>query len=295
MFETYAKWKRVHPRRTEDSIRSDDGSRVGKRLYTPQSKAYPASVAIVDYSESIDLEDAAHFVDLMRRRGVAARFADVRDLRIAEDESGARRLCDAVGPIDCVWRRAVTGELWDKPCDGRSALIEAAQEGLACIVGGFRTWPCATKTVFAFLWSRAGQSLLSPEEQSFVREHVPYTEILDESTQLSRFAEKDRWIVKPCGGYNAVGVVAGLDVAEREWPQVLARAAAAGAIVQEYAQQYQTPCLRGTLVNGPHRGEAPKGLVDDLGFAPASNMKACTCTRPFCGRVHTRRFCQHHR
>ena len=139
----------------------------------------------MDYSESIDLEDAAHFVDLMRQRGVVARFADVRDLRIVEEEGGARRLCDAAGPIDCVWRRAVTGELWDKPCDGRSALIEAAQEGLACIVGGFRTWPCATKTVFAFLWSQAGQSLLSPEEQSFVREHVPYTEILDESTQLS--------------------------------------------------------------------------------------------------------------
>lgn len=66
----------------------------------------------------------------MRQRGVVARFADVRDLRIGEDESGARRLCDAAGPIDCVWRRAVTGELWDKPCDGRSALIEAAQKDL---------------------------------------------------------------------------------------------------------------------------------------------------------------------
>ena len=42
------------------------------------------------------------------------------------------------------WRRAVTGELWDKPCDGRSALIEAAQEGLACIVGGvLERGPCA--------------------------------------------------------------------------------------------------------------------------------------------------------
>ena len=288
LFETYAEWKLAHPRRTEDSARSDDGARVDEGLYAPQSKIYPASVAIVDYSESIDLEDAAHFVDLMRRRGVVTRFADVRDLRIGEDESGARRLCDAAGPIDCVWRRAVTGELWDKPCDGRSALIEAAQEGLACIVGGFRTWPCATKTVFAFLWSRAGQSLLSPEEQSFVREHVPYTEILDESAQLSRFAEKDRWIVKPCGGYNAVGVVAGLDATEREWSQVLARAAAAGAIVQEYAQQYQTPCLRGTLVNGPHRGEAPKGLVDDLGFAPASNMEGLYLYRGRFAGVYTR-------
>ena len=278
MFETYAEWELAHPHRTEDSARSDDRAGVDEGLYAPQSKIYPASVAIIDYSESIDLEDAAHFVDLMRRVGCSRiAFADVRDLRIGKDESGARRLCDAVGPIDCVWRRAVTGELWDKPCDGRSALIEAAQEGLACIVGGFRTWPCATKTVFAFLWSRAGQSLLSPEEQSFVREHVPYTEILDESTQLSRFAEKDRWIVKPCGGYNAVGVVAGLDVAEREWSRVLARAAAAGAIVQEYAQQYQTPACAERLSMGRIEERHPKDLWMILVLRPLLIWKACTC------------------
>ena len=255
---------------------------------TAGAAVLPASVAIVDYAESIDREDAAHFVELMRRRGVAARFADVRDLWIGEDENGMRRLCDAEGPIDCVWRRAVTGELWDKPCDGRAALIEAARDGLACIVGGFRTWPCATKTVFAYLWSPAARELLTPEEIAFVREHVPYTEMLGDGSDLGRFASKDRWIIKPSGGYNAVGVVAGLDAAEDEWAQLLAQAAHGGAIIQEYAPQYKTPCLRGTLVDGPHRGAAPEGLADELGFAPAANMEGLYLYRGRFAGVYTR-------
>ena len=291
LFETYTEWEAAHPGRTEDSVESETGEmgRTGATAVDGSAPiALPASVAIVDYAESIDHEDAAHFVELMSRRGVAARFADVRDLWIGEDEDGARRLCDAQGPIDCVWRRAVTGELWDKPCDGREALIEATREGLACVVGGFRTWPCATKTVFAFLWSPAGQTLLEPDEIAFVREHVPYTELLREGSDLTRFAEKDRWIIKPSGGYNAVGVVAGLDATEDEWTQALTQAARAGAIVQEYARQYKTPCLRGTLVDGPHRGAAPEGSTDELGFAPAANMEGLYLYRGRFAGVYTR-------
>lgn len=289
LFETYGEWRMTHPGRTEDGVCSDTrGTGLAGDGAAAKAHVCPASVAIVDYAESIDHEDAAHFVELMRRRGVAARFADVRDLWIGEDEDDVRRLCDKQGPIDCVWRRAVTGELWEKPCDGRAALIEAARAGLACIVGGFRTWPCATKTVFAFLWSPAGQALLTPEEVAFVREHVPYTEVLDEGADLARFADKDRWIVKPCGGYNAVGVVAGLDATEDEWSQTLVQAARAGAIMQAYARQYRTPCLRGTLVDGPHRGEVPAGMADELGFAPASNMEGLYLYRGRFAGVYTR-------
>ena len=302
LFETYAEWEAAHPGRTEDGVESgagegggpDEASRAatgetdGAADASAAPSACPASVAIVDYAESIDHEDAAHFVELMRRRGVVARFADVRDLWIGEDEDDMRRLCDAEGPIDCVWRRAVTGELWDKPCDGRAALIEAARDGLACIVGGFRTWPCATKTVFAYLWSPAAGELLTPEEAAFVREHVPYTEVLSDGSDLGRFASKDRWILKPSGGYNAIGVVAGLDATEDEWAQLLVQAARGGAIIQEYASQYKTPCLRGTLVDGPHRGAAPEGLADELGFAPAANMEGLYLYRGRFAGVYTR-------
>ena len=257
--------------------------------FSPTTCAQTQRVAIVDYAESVDAEDVAHFIELLERRGVAARFSDVRDLNIATDpKTGEPRLADTCGPIDCVWRRAVTGELWEKPCPGRAALVEAQERNLACIVGAFRTWPCATKTLFALLWSDLAQSILTPAELNFVHEHVPYTEKLDLATDLARFAEKDRWIVKPAGGYNSVGVVAGLDATPEKWARALEHAARGGGIVQEYAPQYATPCLRGTLIDGPHRGKPDPAVTDELGFAPALNMEGLYLFRGRFAGVYTR-------
>lgn len=229
------------------------------------------SLAIVDFAESIDAEDVEHFCALFRERGVHARFADVRDLRLIEVKPGRLRLVDADGPIACVWRRAVTGELMDKPCEGADALIRAAESNVACVIGGFRTWPCATKTVFSVLWSDAAREVLTEEELAYVHEHVPYTEVLAADADLSRFADKDEWIVKPADGYNANGVLAGLDATVEQWDEALAQAARTGGVIQRYAAQYRTPVLRGTLVDGEHRGAPDE--TDDLGFAPAANME----------------------
>ena len=245
------------------------------------------AVAIVDYAESIDADDVQHFVELFAARGISARFTDVRDLRIA-DEGDDAHLADAEGAIDLVWRRAVTSELWEKPCDGRAALIASVERNLACAAGGFRTWPCATKTIFALLWGDEVQALLSDDEVAFVREHVPFTEVLGPQSDLSRFAERARWIVKPAGGYNSVGVLAGLDATDDEWRQALKVAARDGGIIQEYAEQYRTPCLRGTLVEGEHRGSVDADLADELGFAPASNMEGLFLFRGKFAGVYTR-------
>ena len=245
------------------------------------------TVAIVDYAESIDADDVQHFVELFAARGISARFADVRDLRLI-GEGGEARLGDAEGAIDLVWRRAVTSELWEKPCDGREALIAAVERNLACVAGGFRTWPCATKTIFALLWSDEVQALLSPDEVAFVREHVPFTEVLGPQSDLARFAERERWIVKPAGGYNSVGVLAGLDATDDEWQRALEVTARDGGIIQEYAEQYRTPCLRGTLVEGEHRGAVDDNLADELGFAPASNMEGLFLFRGKFAGVYTR-------
>ena len=229
------------------------------------------SLAIVDFKESIDADDVEHFVALFRDRGVHARFSDVRDLRVEEVRPGRFRLVDDDGPIACVWRRAVTGELWEKACEGQAALIRAAEQNIACVIGGFRTWPCATKTSFAVLWSDAMKDVLTGEELEFVHAHVPYTEVLSEASDLSRFSDKDSWIVKPSGGYNSVGVLAGLDATEDEWADALAKTAQSGGIVQRYAEQYRTPTLRGTLIEGEHRGKPAH--ADALGFADAANME----------------------
>ena len=77
--------------------------------------------------------------------------------------------------------------------------------------------------------------------------------------------------MKPSGGYNSVGVLAGLDATDEVWADALAKTAERGGVIQSYAPQYRTPVLRGTLVEGEHRGKPTD--ADELGFADASNME----------------------
>lgn len=197
-------------------------------------------IAVVDYAESISAEEVAEFIDLFAERGIAMRFTDIRDLIY---EGGVLR--DSRGAIDCVWRRVVISELLEKPCPGADAFMRAAREGRVPIIGGFRTWPTATKTVFAVLHDPIAATFLTPEELAFVKEHVPATYLLGEKSDLASFADKDAWIAKPRDGYNSMGVVAGADCTDAEWRQVLERTRAGGGVVQEYVRPYATDNLPG--------------------------------------------------
>ena len=237
------------------------------------------TVALVDYTESASLDEVADFVERLAARGVTARFADVRELHVSL-EGGRERLCDATGPVDCVYRRAVTSELAEKPCPGADALADAGARGLAAVIGGFRTWPTATKTIFAVLHSDAVADVLTADELAFVQEHVPETHLLDAGSDLAPYAEKDRWIAKPAGSYNSQGVVCGMDCASDEvWQEALAATAASGGVVQAYAPQYCTPTIVG--------GTLPEG-ADPLEARPASNMEGLYLFRGRFGGVFTR-------
>ena len=228
--------------------------------------AEPRYLAIGDYGESvISTDDVDHFVEILQGRGVAASFVDVRDLRVAATGDGAEALVGPAGPIDCVWRRAVTGELFDKPCAGADALAGAAERGLACVVGGYRTWPVATKTVFSILWGDAAEKYLDPDELAFVRAHVPETITLSPESDLARYlGRKCDWIVKPADGYGGRGILAGLDADDDQWREAVEAAAAAGDVIQRYAPQYATPLIAG---GAPAEGE------DLLDATPANNME----------------------
>ena len=204
-------------------------------------------VVAVDYAESIVAEEIEAFRPVIAARGAELSFSDIRDLRYADGV-----LADATGPIDCVWRRVVISEMLGKPCPGADALMACAAEGRVPIVGGFRTWPCATKTVFAFLHGPLASELLDEDELAFVRAHVPATYLLDAASDLARFSDRERWIAKPRDGYNSVGVRAGRDCDEDTWRGVLEEMAATGGTVQEYVVPYASPNFEGGAGVGAH-------------------------------------------
>jgi len=229
----------------------------------PTLKPATPEVVVVDYTESVGMDEVKDFIEHWAAQGVQARFSDIRDLRIAEVE-GEPRLVDSQGPIACLWRRAVTGEIARKPCPGSEALADAAERNLTCIIGSFRTWVSASKAFFAVLHEPDAADFLTPEQLAFVKAHVPETHFLDESSDLARYAQRERWIAKPEGGYNSEGVIAGSEVTDEEWMTTLADIAKVGGIIQAYAPQYATPTLPGGFLVDEN---------DPLPLTPANNME----------------------
>ena len=214
--------------------------------------------AAVDYAESIVAEEIDEYARVFAEHGASLHFTDIRDLAY---EDGVLR--DAQGPIDGVWRRVVISEMLEKPCPGADAFMRCVHDGRVPVMGGFRTWPCATKTVFAVLHDPVCEEILTPEELAYVRAHVPATYLVDEGSDLSRFHEKDRWIAKPREGYNSVGVRAGSDCTDAEWAEVLAEMARTHGTVQAYAPQFATPNVEGGVAG---IGRSPVGYSNMEGL-----------------------------
>ena len=212
-------------------------------------------VGIVDYAESATAGELADLIERMAEEGVFARFVDIRDLRI-EEAGGVRRLVDDEGPITLVYRRALVGEMLEKPSPGVDALVEAARRGLACVIGGFRTWPVATNALFPILTSEAAESVLDAQELAFVRAHVPEAHALTRGSDVAPYlAEPERWIVRPAGAYRAPEAVAGVDRMDRdEWWRVLLACCDEGGMVMALDDAYQTPAIVGGEAEGGARG-----------------------------------------
>lgn len=198
------------------------------------------AIAAVDFSESIAVHEIERFRAEFEARGASLRFSDLRDLSYRDGV-----LSDSQGPIDCVWRRVVVSDMELKPCNGVEAFAACARDGRVPIVGAFRTWPCATKTVFALFHDPLIEEVLDPEEVAFVREHVPETFMLDGSSDLSRFRQRERWIAKPRDGFNGLGVRAGSECTEEEWSETLEHMARTGGTVQAYAPQFYSVNFEG--------------------------------------------------
>ena len=234
------------------------------------SSAKPV-IAAVDYRESVNWQEMLEYRRVFSELGAELRFIDLRDLDYSDGV-----LSGPDGPIDAVWRRIVLSELEEKPCQGVEAFKQCAAEGKVPMIGGFRTWPCATKTVFAVLHDPVMERYLDDGEIAFVKEHVPATYMLDCDSDLSRFRDRSLWIAKPRDGYNGAGVRAGSECTAGEWDAVLREMASSGGTVQTYVPQYETPNVDGRSASAA----AP--------LAPHSNMEGLYLFGGRFGGVFTR-------
>jgi uncharacterized circularly permuted ATP-grasp superfamily protein len=185
-------------------------------------------VAIVDWREVPTWSEFELLRDALVAMGVPATIHDPRDL-IFDGTSlaaGGRR-------IDFVYRRVLVNDIVARPAECL-ALVEAYRAGVVCVANNLRCKIPHKKAFFAILTDERYRHLFDAADLDAVREHVPWTRMVDEEVAGRARRERERFVLKPNDEYGGTGVTLGWETDEARWDAALDRAVRDGGwIAQE--------------------------------------------------------------
>lgn len=208
-------------------------------------------IAIVDWREVATRSEQLALARTFEACDVPCSLEDPRDLELVHG-----RLVGSKGPIDLVYRRLVSEEAFARAGEVRP-FIDGYLQGAACYVGGFRTDPAWSKTLFALLSDPSFQQQLPASDREWVQRTVPWTVAVFGGVVLSDDlpacelerrlrAEPGRYIIKPARGYAGRGICAGAVADHDAWDAAVTLLFAGGNwVVQEFCQP--------PVFAGPHR------------------------------------------
>ena len=214
------------------------------KLYdTYEKKVEHPYVVITDFMDHCCVNEFKEFARRFQKAGYETEICNIRDMTYRDGV-----LYSAAGhPIDLIYRRAVTCDIMAH-YDEVQPFIQAVKDQNVCVMGSICTQIPHNKWLFKMLHDQATLRFLTDEEQQFVKDHIPYTNLMD-----SRFCkmedildDKDRWIIKPLDSYASRGVFAGIDYNDADWEDIVHRHWNKNYIYQEYYHPYRTDniCFR---------------------------------------------------
>ena len=214
------------------------------KLYdTYEKKVEHPYVVITDFMDHCCVNEFKEFARRFQKAGYETEICNIRDMTYRDGV-----LYSAAGhSIDLIYRRAVTCDIMAH-YDEVQPFIQAVKDQNVCVMGSICTQIPHNKWLFKMLHDQATLQFLTDEEQRFVKDHIPYTNLMD-----SRFCkmedildDKDRWIIKPLDSYASRGVFAGIDYNDADWEDIMHRHWNKNYIYQEYYHPYRTDniCFR---------------------------------------------------
>lgn len=214
------------------------------KLYdTYEKKVENPYIVITDFMDHCCVNEFKEFAARFQKAGYETEICNIRDMTYRDGV-----LYSAAGhPIDLIYRRAVTCDIMAH-YDEIQPFIQAVKDQNVCVMGSICTQIHHNKWLFKMLRDNATMKLLTEEEQKFVTDHIPYTNLMDD--RFCRMDEilddKDRWIIKPLDSYASRGVFAGIDYSDDDWEDIIHRHWNKNYIYQEYYHPYRTDniCFR---------------------------------------------------
>ena len=207
----------------------------------PKIKEKP-NVAIADILENATLREFEEFARRFQSVGINCEICDIRSMRY---RNGVLYSSDG-NRIDAIYRRAVTADVMEHYGEV-SDFLNAVKEDSVFLAGAFDTQIIHTKWLFYVLNHALTFAFLTEEEQTFVREHIPFTvEFSPEYITVEEVStNKNNYILKPMDSYASKGIYAsGREYDAKDWNVLLRKLYGKGYICQQYCEQH------GVTVNG---------------------------------------------
>src|SRR5262245_17109038 len=190
----------------------------------------PSLMAIVDWREVPTYSEFEVLRDAFVAKGVPTIICDPRDL---ECSGGALR---ANGRrIDFVDRRVLINDIIERRDECR-ALIQAYEQGAACVANSLRCKISHKKAFFAVLTDERRADLFDAREREMIARHVPWTVLVGEKRVLRQGREidlipflrsqRERLVIKPNDEYGGSGVTPGWETTESQGDGARAKALA---------------------------------------------------------------------
>ena len=199
---------------------------------------------ITDFREEGVMSDFDRFIEEFRKRGINARFTDIRDLKFE-----GNHLVDSTDGtiINGIYRRAVTSVVLDR-IEECGDFIEAVRRQKVVLIGHFRTSLAHSKVVSSAMFNPMTAEILTESENDFIREHMPRTYIMSKGLIPQEVLNdvldnKNDWIIKPEEGFGSHGVYAGRDTDRDEWIRLIEDNMDSNYTVQEFIERSRVPLL----------------------------------------------------
>ncbi|NLJ79002.1 MAG: glutathionylspermidine synthase family protein [Tissierellia bacterium] len=204
------------------------------------NKVDKPNIGIVDFVETGISAEFETFKKAYMKRGYNAEIIDPRELKYTDGHLyyGDMR-------IDLIYRRIVTVEFIEKS-DEIPDLIDAYRDGAVCMIGSLRSQIMHNKIIFKVLHQEETLNMLTEEEASFIKKHIPYTEEFSgDPSRLEMVKQhKDSYIIKPMDSFASQGVHSGRDFTQEEWAEVIEDCWDRDYLFQEFIEPSKGPFVQ---------------------------------------------------
>lgn len=230
----------------------------------------PPQMLITDWREVPTWSEFEILKERFEALRVPVVLADPREL-----EWDGKRLLAKGKKIDLVYRRVLINDIVARP-DECAALVKAYESKTVCVANNFRCKIPHVKAFFAVLTEQKNASLFSAEELDVVRQHVPWTRVVEDVKTdyqgrpivLLDYIRQNQHnlVLKPSDEYGGTGVTLGWETDTRQWENSIQQAVTGGESATEgcWIVQEKIAMRRGEFpyINADGKVEFRDMLVD---------------------------------